>query len=89
MVTANRNAANIELARTLMLKVFNEKDFSLLDRVVGDTFVQHNPMGADGKVGLREMLKYVSPKIEVVRGLSEGDLVVLHNRSTGWGDGKR
>jgi predicted SnoaL-like aldol condensation-catalyzing enzyme len=84
----SRNQANIDVVRTFMSRVFNEKDLTLLDSTVGETYVQHNPMGADGKDGLRAMLQYTAPKIEIVRALSEGDLVVLHNRSTGWGDGK-
>lgn len=86
--TMSRNQANIDLVRTFMSKVFNEKNLTFLDSTVGETYVQHNPMGADGKDGLRSMLQYTAPKIEVVRALSEDDLVVLHNRSSGWGDGK-
>jgi predicted SnoaL-like aldol condensation-catalyzing enzyme len=83
----SRNPANIDVVRTFMTKVFNEKELGFLDTTVGEAYVQHNPRGADGKDGLRAMLQYASPKIEIVRAMSEGDLVVLHNRSAGWGDG--
>jgi predicted SnoaL-like aldol condensation-catalyzing enzyme len=85
---SRRNQANVDVVRTFMTKVFNQKDLALLDSTVGETYVQHNPMGADGKDGLRKMLQYTAPNVEIVRAMSEGDLVVLHNRSTGWGDGK-
>ena len=79
---------NKQLAQTFILKAFNEKDATTLDNLIDDNYIQHNPGSADGKEALKGMLQYVSPKVEIARSLAEGDLVVQHNKSTGWGDNK-
>lgn len=81
-------SASIALVRRSMLEGFNQKSAAALDSTISDTYVQHNPGGSDGRKGLDAMLQYVSPQIEIVRSIAEGDFVVNHHRSTGWGDGK-
>ena len=59
-----------------------------LDKYIGDKYIQHNPTVADGKEGLRNLLKHIprsdEPSGEIVRVIAEGDLVVLHVKSYHW-----
>lgn len=80
--------AKKELTKTFIIKGFNEKDSPTIDKVIANTYVQHNPGSGDGKDALKGMLQYISPKVEIIRSIAEGDLVVQHNKSTGWGDNK-
>lgn len=82
------NINSQKVVETFMNEVFNKKNFTVLDGLVGEIYIQHNPMGGDGKEALKGMLQYGSPNVEIIRSITEGDLVVQHNKSTGWGDDK-
>jgi len=58
-----------------------------IEEFVGDEYIQHNPLVADGKQAFvdyfEEMGKdYPSKSIEFVRVVAEGDLVALHTHQT-------
>ena len=46
--------SNKELVQTLINKVFNEHDLSVLDEIMRDDYIQHNPDAAQGKKGFIE-----------------------------------
>ncbi|MCX3060313.1 nuclear transport factor 2 family protein [Streptomyces beihaiensis] len=59
---------------------------SALDTYYAPAFVQHSPMCADGRDGLRELTekaKSVGARYDLLRSIGEGDMVLLHARVTG------
>ena len=59
-------------------------------RYVGDEYIQHNPLVANGKQAFIDYfdemhMSYPNKSIEFVRAVAEGDLVALHTHQT-WPD---
>lgn len=58
-----------------------------VERYVGDEYIQHNPVVADGKEAFIKYFdkmasEYPGKTIEFVRSVSEGNLVALHTHQT-------
>ena len=85
MTPQNRNKQNAIAFYQLM---FNDcQPAEALARYVGDEYVQHNPLVADGKQGfltyfLTMQAEYPGKHMRVVRAVAEADLVVLHCHQT-------
>ena len=63
--------------------VLNEKDFDKASKYVGATYIQHNPIGADGLDGIKGFIgflreKFPNNKSEIKRVFAEGNYVIVH-----------
>ena len=81
--------ANKRIVEMFTSDAWGNKDEALVRKLISADFIQHNPHTGDGPEAIIGTFPYISPQIRTVRIIAEGDLVVSHNDSTGWGDGKR
>lgn len=63
--------------------VLNEKDFEKASKYVGATYIQHNPIGADGLDGIKGFInflkeKFLQNKSEIKRVFADGNYVIVH-----------
>lgn len=61
----------------------NDKDFETASQYMGDMYIQHNPLAADGPEGLKAFLDFAkdnlgSFKVEIRQAFADGDYVILH-----------
>ena len=64
-------------------KAINKKDFEAASVHLGDKYIQHNPLAADGPEGLKAFLEFAKKNLatyqtEFKRVLADGDFVVVH-----------
>lgn len=65
----------------------NDKDFEAASAYLGDKYIQHNPLAADGPEGLKAFLDFAkenlsSFKVEFKRVFADGDYVIVHAHAT-------
>ncbi|MET8980892.1 ester cyclase [Streptomyces sp. NPDC004539] len=74
---------NREIVVRFYESLFNEGDLSVVDELVGDVYVDHQPMAGDGPDALKgaiTAIRAANPgmRVSVERALAEDDLVLLH-----------
>lgn len=74
---------NKEIVAAFYDAAINEKDFEKASEYLGDEYIQHNPMAADGPEGLRTFLEFAKAnmadfKVEIQRILADGNFVMVH-----------
>ena len=77
---------SIALVVAFMSEFFINKDVTAVNRYVGESYVQHNPMVGNGKASLVELFRQ-APSIEYTPGGVVGncDIVMVYGRYSGLG----
>lgn len=84
-------ASNKKLVVDFYQQVLLQGDASVIDKYIGDVYIQHNPNLPNGKEALRGLINSFpvkkaddKPNGEIIRVIAEGDLVVLHVKNYSW-----
>ena len=81
------DVAKLERNKKIVTDVYNaalnEKDFDKARQYLGDKYIQHNPVAADGPEGLKAFIgflraKFPNNKSEIKRIFADGDHVIVH-----------
>jgi predicted SnoaL-like aldol condensation-catalyzing enzyme len=67
--------------------LFNKRDYGAAERFWSPDYIQHSPHIAPGRGGLFDLIKSIPPtlKYEPETIVPEGDIVIVHGRSSGFG----
>lgn len=80
---SSREEANKETVIAFYDAAINDKDFEKASQYLGDEYIQHNPLAADGPEGLKAFLDFAKEnlgtfKVEIKQAFADGDYVILH-----------
>jgi steroid delta-isomerase-like uncharacterized protein len=80
-------AKNKQLVETLCKTVFQEHDFSKLDEIMRDDYIQHNEDVPQGKAGFIQFFKQMFKAMPDFRYtpkkiVAEGDIVMMYSTTT-------
>ncbi len=78
--------ANKKIVQEFYNLLINKKDFKSASKYLGNQYIQHNPLVAEGPEGLKafvDFLKsdYPDARSEIKRIFAEGDYVLIHVHS--------
>ena len=81
-------AENKRLVETLYRTVFQDHDFSDLDDIMRDDYIQHNPDTPQGKAGFKKFFEEIFDSIPDFRYtmkniVAEGEYVMMYSTTTG------
>ena len=80
---AAREERNKKIVIDFYDKAINQKDFEAASVHLGDKYIQHNPLAADGPEGLKAFLEFARANLpnyrtEFKRVFADGDYVIVH-----------
>jgi predicted SnoaL-like aldol condensation-catalyzing enzyme len=78
--------ANKKIVQAFYNYLINKKDFKSASKYIGNRYIQHNPLVAEGPEGLKafvDFLKsdYPDARSEIKRIFADGDYVIIHIHS--------
>ena len=78
--------ANKKIVQEFYNFLINKKDFKSASKYIGNRYIQHNPLVAEGPEGLKafvDFLKsdYPDARSEIKRIFADGDYVIIHVHS--------
>jgi steroid delta-isomerase-like uncharacterized protein len=78
---------NKKLVETLCKTVFQNHDFSRLDEIMRDDYIQHNPDTPQGKAGFKKFFEQMFKampdwKYTIKKIIAEGDIVMMYATTT-------
>jgi predicted SnoaL-like aldol condensation-catalyzing enzyme len=80
---------NKRLVERFFKEAFYERNLDVLDEIVAEDYIQHNPDAGHGRVGVRELFEKLPridpPPGEIVNLIAEGDFVVRQSIRPGEG----
>lgn len=78
-------ATNAKLVLDAHTALFSRGDVSVLETAFSENFVEHSPLVADDRNGLKSMIEEAGESLSYTnaRVLADGDLVALHGRFSG------
>lgn len=81
-------ANNKKLVETLYETVFQKHDFSKLDEIMRDDYIQHNPDTPQGKAGFKTFFRQIFESIPdfsytMKYIVAEDDIVMMYSTTTG------
>lgn len=84
---ADNEARNKENVVAFYNAAINDKDFEAASAYMGDQYVQHNPLAADGPEGLKAFLDFAKQqlpdfKADIKQVFADGNYVILHVHAT-------
>ena len=77
---------NKKMVAEFYQNLFGDKNIDVIDKYIGDVYIQHNPMVVDGKEALRKALEgwfKGAPKtqIDIQHIAADGNFVYLHTKT--------
>jgi predicted SnoaL-like aldol condensation-catalyzing enzyme len=81
------DAAQMEANKKTVIALYNaalnEKNFEKARQYLGDKYIQHNPVAADGPEGLKGFIEFLKAKFpdnksDIKRVFADGDYVIVH-----------
>ena len=78
---------NKKLVADFYQQLFGDKDIEAIDKYIGSTYIQHNPMLPDGRDTLKNTIKIwfkgaQKEKINIQHLSADGDLVYIHTKAS-------
>jgi steroid delta-isomerase-like uncharacterized protein len=78
---------NKKLVETLCKTVFQNHDFSRLDEIMRDDYIQHNPDTPQGMAGFKQFFEQMFKampdwKYTIKKIIAEGDIVMMYSTTT-------
>ncbi|HEY9049589.1 MAG TPA: ester cyclase [Ohtaekwangia sp.] len=83
----SQTEANKKLVAEFYQELFGDKNPEAIDKYIGDTYIQHNPILPDGKEPLKQAVVQwfkgaPKEKIDIHHLSADGDLVYIHTKAT-------